>query len=274
MKMDTFNKKCYNKTVKNTRSPINQTPLRNPGDALFQKRTWMIFEEIGMWLFALGMVAMFAFLEWVRWFRDVPPHPYVSSSIFLLLGVFVVIHVRRVAAKLRNYDLGLIGERYVAERLNELRTEGYHIIHDIPCGRMNIDHVLVGPAGIFTIETKMARKEVDRLNEITHTDNGVLMNGKGGWCGKALWEAGKEAEYLREILAKDGSTCLHVQPIVVYPGWFVKDDCSRKVWVLNDRYLVKKIRSLPLALSPENIQCIRLKIEAYARQKTAESDYV
>ncbi len=233
----------------------------------------MVFEEIGIWVFALGIVAMFALLEWVRWFLDVPPHPYLSSGIFLLLGVFVVGHVKRVTSKLRNYDLGLIGERYVAERLGELRAEGYHIIHDIPCGRMNIDHILVGPAGVFTVETKMARKEVDRVNEITHTDSGVLMNGKGGWCGKALWEAGKEADYLREILTKDSGACPHIQPIIVYPGWFVKDDCSRKVWVLNDRYLLKKIRSLSLVLSPENVQRIRLKIEAYARQKAAEADY-
>ncbi|MDD5750925.1 MAG: nuclease-related domain-containing protein [Candidatus Peribacteraceae bacterium] len=258
--------------MKNTCSPINQIPLRNPGDALFQKRMW-IFEGIELLMVLAVIMGIFTAWEWVRWFREVPPNPVGSSIIFGIVCLFVGMRIIRNVRALRNYDLGLIGERYVAERLEELRANGYHIIHDIPCGRMNIDHVLVGPAGVFTIETKMARKESGAPSEIAHTDQGVFMNGKRGWSGKALWEAEKEAEYLQAILIKDGSRSPHIQPVVVYPGWFVKDDCSRKIWVLNDRYLMKKIRSLPSILSLENIQNIRRKIEKYSREKTAESDY-
>jgi hypothetical protein len=238
-----------------------------------QKRTLILFEEIIIWIFAVGMIGIFTALEWLRWSRTMPPHPFVATTIFLLLGIFVVAHIKRVKGKLRNYNLGLLGERYVAERLNELREDGYYIIHDIPCGRMNIDHVLVGPAGVFTIETKMARKDVDRLNEITHTEKGVMTNGKRGWGQKAVWEATKEAEYLQEILHTDGSEVPSIQPVVLYPGWFVKDDCSRKVWVLNDLYFLKKISSLSSVLSKENVQVLRRKIEAYAREKTEKLDY-
>lgn len=273
MKMDICNKKCYNNIVKHTRSPINQVPLRNPGDALFWKRMW-IFEGIELLLILAVIMGIFTAWEWIRWFSKVPPNPVGSSVIFGIVCLFVGIRITRNVRALRNYDLGLVGERCVAERLNELRANGYHIIHDIPCGRMNIDHVLVGPAGVFTIETKMARKELNMPCEITHTDKGVFMNGKRGWCGKALWEVEKEVAYLQDILTKDGSRSPHIQPVVVYPGWFVKDDCSRKIWVLNDRYLVKKICSLPTVLSPENVQFLRHVVEKYAREKTRESDYV
>lgn len=204
-------------------------PLRNPGEALLQRRMLMVMEEIGIWIIAIGIFGIFTALEWLRWFSEMPPRPYVSTAILLMLGIVGMIHVWRVLRKIRNYDLGLLGERYMGERLSELYADGYHIIHDVPCGKMNIDHVIIGPAGIFTIETKMARKEVDQLNEITHTDKGVLMNGKRGWAGKAVWEAQKEVEYLQGILTKEGGACPPIQPIVVYPGWYVTDDCSRKV---------------------------------------------
>ena len=44
--------------------------------------------------------------------------------------------------------------------LEELATSGWHVIHDVSFGRGNIDHVLVGPSGLFTIETKSHRGKV------------------------------------------------------------------------------------------------------------------
>ena len=38
--------------------------------------------------------------------------------------------------------------------LDRLRERGWFALHDVQLGRGNIDHVLVGPAGVFTIETK------------------------------------------------------------------------------------------------------------------------
>ncbi|MEK7590849.1 MAG: nuclease-related domain-containing protein [Patescibacteria group bacterium] len=185
--------------MRNTRSPISQLPLRNPGESLFWK-IMQIFDGIEMLVILVAIMGIFTAWEWVRWFREVPPNPIGSSILFGILCVLVVIRIIRNIHSLRNYSLGLMGERHVAEMLEELKVYGYYFIHDIPCGRMNIDHVLVGPGGIFTIETKMARKKSGESGEIMHTNKGVFMNGKRGWCGKALWEAEKEAEYLQGIL--------------------------------------------------------------------------
>ncbi|MBI4260970.1 MAG: NERD domain-containing protein [Actinobacteria bacterium] len=52
------------------------------------------------------------------------------------------------------YLKGLRGEIAVAEILEDLGQYGYRALHDIDTGHGNIDHVLVGPAGVFAIETK------------------------------------------------------------------------------------------------------------------------
>ncbi len=49
---------------------------------------------------------------------------------------------------------GIVGEERVAELLTELEPEGYRALHDLDIGRGDADHVLIGPAGVFVIETK------------------------------------------------------------------------------------------------------------------------
>jgi hypothetical protein len=69
---------------------------------------------------------------------------YVLSTSTLLGGLLDPVSLRR----------GIEGEERVAELLAELEPNGYRAIHDLDIGRGNADHVLVGPAGVFVIETK------------------------------------------------------------------------------------------------------------------------
>jgi hypothetical protein len=49
---------------------------------------------------------------------------------------------------------GIRGEERVAEILAGLEPEGYVAIHELDIGRGDADHVLVGPTGVFVVETK------------------------------------------------------------------------------------------------------------------------
>lgn len=52
---------------------------------------------------------------------------------------------------------GVLGERRVAAILDQLR-DGWTVLHSVPVGRgaSDIDHVVVGPPGVFTINTKFS----------------------------------------------------------------------------------------------------------------------
>jgi len=70
----------------------------------------------------------------------------------------------------RDYDRwaqGAEGEEAVGEILEGLRDQGWCVIHDVSFGRGNIDHIVVGPGGIFTIETKSRAGKVwpDHLDQ-------------------------------------------------------------------------------------------------------------
>jgi hypothetical protein len=55
------------------------------------------------------------------------------------------------------WSQGAEGEEVVGEILEGLVADGWQVIHDVSLGRGNIDHVVVGPGGLFTVETKSRR---------------------------------------------------------------------------------------------------------------------
>lgn len=58
------------------------------------------------------------------------------------------------------WSQGAKGEEVVGAVLAELTEKGWLAIHDVSFGRGNIDHVLVGPGGLFAIETKSHRGRI------------------------------------------------------------------------------------------------------------------
>ena len=63
--------------------------------------------------------------------------------------------------KYQNLKRGMRGERKVADALKRL-DDSYYVFHDVVIGphSSNIDHIVVGPNGIFVIETKNYSGEI------------------------------------------------------------------------------------------------------------------
>jgi len=56
----------------------------------------------------------------------------------------------------RAWRVGAKGEESVGSRLNRLTEHGWHVLHAVPIGTKgsDIDHLLIGPGGVWTINTK------------------------------------------------------------------------------------------------------------------------
>ena len=76
----------------------------------------------------------------------------IAVELLLLAGVVVL--DRLVVPVVERWGRGAAGEEHVGQLLAELEDDGHLAIHDVGTGRGNIDAVLVGPAGLFTIEVK------------------------------------------------------------------------------------------------------------------------
>jgi hypothetical protein len=73
---------------------------------------------------------------------------------------------RWIAPRIERRDQGNLGEIKVAKILAESEPDGWRALHDVQTGHGNIDHLVVGPGGILTIETKSRKGKlsVDSLD--------------------------------------------------------------------------------------------------------------
>jgi Nuclease-related domain len=67
---------------------------------------------------------------------------------------------------------GAVGERRTARRLAALERRGWAVLHDlvVPCSRANIDHLVIGPGGVFVIDSKQyrGRLQLDPSGRLWH----------------------------------------------------------------------------------------------------------
>jgi hypothetical protein len=77
-------------------------------------------------------------------------------SILSIVPIVVLGRATLVGGQLDPLPLrrGILGEERVAGVLAGLEPDGYRTLHGLDIGRGDADHVLVGPTGVYVIETK------------------------------------------------------------------------------------------------------------------------
>jgi hypothetical protein len=172
----------------------------------------------------------------------------------------------------RNDFLGYLGERLVGEYLEPLVSQGYRVFHDVPAEgrrkRFNLDHVTVGPTGIAVIETKARRKKKGREGfaeyEVMSDGNRLIWPwGEEDLCVK---QTEAEAEWLQEWIFKKTAISTVPKPIVVIPGWYVKERAIGAVRVTNQKLLANMVTQWnPRPLKPEQVDLICRQLDDRCR---------
>ncbi len=111
-------------------------------------------------LFWLG-IALFFLLDGLVLALAVGHRLSIAASAFFLALVFAVKpYAEGFVDRTVNWVRGARAEQAVGETLNELRSEGRVVMHDIEqVGEGNIDHLVSGPNGVYLVETKERRYE-------------------------------------------------------------------------------------------------------------------
>lgn len=72
----------------------------------------------------------------------------------------VVSRLLRRPTEWDSWRKGLAGERRVGAELNRLARHGWRVLHSIPlANNVDVDHLLIGPGGVFSINTKHHHKK-------------------------------------------------------------------------------------------------------------------
>ena len=104
---------------------------------------------LSLWPLFLSFVMLGAFLSALI----SGAYPWLFGALFVASLIAVAIYWRKGLRRVESFFRGARGEERVASILADL-PEGYHVFHDFQAGRERVDHVVAGPAGVFSIETK------------------------------------------------------------------------------------------------------------------------
>lgn len=193
------------------------------------------------------------------------------AIVLLAVGIPYGIWGRKIPHLLntiRDYELGFQGERYVGEELNQLLKIGFRVYHDLPFDKFNIDHVLVGPPGVYAVETKTRRKPIDEKGKAAHkiVYDGTHLYYPWGKDTHGLEQAKRQADYLATWLSSATGEKVEVQAILTLPGWWIDRTGRGQVNVVNTKEIPKIFpRSSTPSLSPQQIQRICHQVEQKCR---------
>lgn len=152
------------------------------------------------------------------------------------------------------YARGAQGERRTEDVAHPLRREGWVIRHDLDGAYGNLDHVAIGPAGVFLLDTK------NLAGQVAAEDSGaVVVRAHGDWpCrwDRIAGQTRRAAAGLHDTLAVQlDRSNFRVTPVVVI--WAVFEartvEASGVVFVHGDE-LVNWLRNQRPRYTPAEIQ--------------------
>jgi len=121
------------------------------------------------------------------------------------------------------YRLGYECEQAVGQGLFLLARYGYNIYHDFPASKtFNIDHIAVGPHGVFAIETKGRAKSSKTKKENWKVKfDGEKLIFPERYEIKPIEQARRQAQWLGRWIEQATCEKVPVIPVLVVPGWFI-----------------------------------------------------
>jgi hypothetical protein len=223
------------------RRPFSKGLLRTPGESVHKE--WMDVSDTASSHFALAlffpalMVAHYVIS--VHYF-DVPDSVITRSAMVIIVGgvlVWLVVGIITNMMKAEKLYLGYKAEVAVSQELNLLYAKGFHVFHDFPAENFNIDHVVVGPTGVFAVETKGRSRPV-RVNR--SGNHKVVFKGQSlefpTWMDyKTIDQANRQSKWLRKWLSSAVGQQISVMPAIALPGWFIEQKAKSSFILYNGR---------------------------------------
>jgi hypothetical protein len=205
--------------------------------------------------------------EWTAWTRTLPWRIAVivgMGAVGGLLGGLLTPRLRLVVGGLaalaagwelrfrpspaaRAWRRGAAGERRTARLLVPLERHGWAVLHDlaVPGSQANLDHLIIGPGGVFVIDSKQyrGRLQLDPCGRLWHGRYPLA---------PTLRAVSFEADQAARVLPDPG---MAVVPIVAVHGAQVPWEMvvTQGVPVVSARHLPSMLRQLPAVLGPERV---------------------
>lgn len=191
--------------------------LREKSERLFDDR---FFPYLLLITFAFWIVCL---VEWTQKIAGAHPDPRFWMLMSILLTIYGGSRVYRLYPKLGRLHFGGRRQQNIAEILDRIRAKGFVALHAVSHNGFNVDHIVVGPSGLYAIETK-TRTGSGTIEY--RGDQELLLNGRIN-DSPAVRQARTSAQAAHLHLKERLHECYWVNPLLVFTGEWRVQQSSR-----------------------------------------------
>lgn len=257
------------------RNPLARELLRAPGESLREHMSVVMLDAaeyaaLGLFLLPLMFIAL------AQWWTTGGPAPGRDEALFLLAAgaavqAWILARLWRVLGRHRALTIRYEAEVAAGQELDELRHLGYRVYHDVPARelRSNVDHVVVGPPGVFVVGTEGRARPRPRNGEEKSWEvayDGETLNFPGWKERTPLVHAIEQANEVAAWLSIAVGEPVPVHAVLVLPGWSVTRTSIEGIPVLGARripyFFGRRNESL---LSEEMIERVACELDQRCR---------
>lgn len=243
---------------------------RTPGLSIQQRLLGPVAWKALAYTALAALISMLAAQQWFNYV--VPTQPTLAAAVFstalaLPVGAFAVWKLRGTFAEADRLALARNGEIAVGQALEKMETKGYAAFHDIQADEFDIDHVLVGPTGIYSLETRTQPRPDEGDPVVRFDGSRVLVEGNEPHHDP-VQQSRAQARWLRDKLRESTGIQFPVHPVVLYPGWLVEqpsEGTRRDVWVLNEQYLPVFLDHERQVLTEDSMDLARSRLSCWTQ---------
>lgn len=135
----------------------------------------------------------------------------------------------------------------VGQALDRLMLPGGRVFHDFPAEDFDIDHIVVGAKGVFTIETRTCanRRTRNRREDATVAYDGRALHFSNGTDIEMIEQVRRQAEWLSRWLSRAAGEPIAVRAIIALPGWLVRRTAAEGMPIVNPRQFDSLFEHIP-----------------------------
>jgi hypothetical protein len=158
----------------------------------------------------------------------------VIATVIVAVVVYVALRMNRIAERRRRLSDAMYAELATAQELTPLYAKDFQIMHNVTGDGFDIDHVVIGPSCVWTIESKSRRKPKDGGKDAAK----VMFDGKAlrfpDWVEtRPVDQARAQARWLADYLRKRNGEAVEVRPVISLFGWYVERTAPSDVAVIS-----------------------------------------
>lgn len=256
------------------RSPLKDKPLRNPGQSVREQRLDFAYDKVWVPAVMAFLLLYVAGTDWFRYFFPLKSIPWFTTLMALGAVGYAVWQYFMHWPKVQAMKLAEDGEKAVGQLLESLRAAGYAVFHDLIGEGFNVDHVIIGPAGAFTIETKTWNKPPNRTDAKISFDGETLHVADREPDRDPVIQTHAQASWLQRLLCESTGRTFPVRPVVLFPGWYVEAtrESRKSLWVLEPKALRAFLDREKTVVAPEDVKLAAFHLSRFIRVREQSPD--